>query len=903
MATTGCSPVRSAMASEEEAELCVSRPLSSSEDLFHIYDNYIRHVQRNIQEQQEEGTHCFLLVQCHTGTNANVQHTKKKQVQLVAHACIFDNFCFKFFDIVSFDEKAAKYVLDVKDFDEETVLIALTFLYTGVVKCSSKLLLDLKRLARYLGLEEVISICNKLIREQKAFITDKEKPKIDCDREPYIQEVSPEAVLSSKSLRNLSTLKSELLHKDSPLTTSKKTKETGRNNKSNSSFGGEVYHKYEGYIKRLWDGLCLQQRQNRFCNLILQFEAGYPNLYIHTTIFSIFCSHFADLAKFEEVSGKYYINLCGYSYDTTVILVGFLYTGILKCPRKLVSELQELSHHLGVKEISIVCEDYLKSSELLSSHSFSFPSSVPLPNSSSKNSEAEAPSKAKVAKISTQNSSNYNNNSSLSLSDYINNYLWVIMGLHQENVVSSSSSPSLDCNSAFSADSNNSGSASSVSNLSFATESGSSNESRNYKFPTLSNYLQQSSVEYGQNSKVFSILAKTKKQAETVLHPLPSLQHLSSSNDSNSSSNSSKDSGKKNSLMKVKLRPSKTDACLQDRKKIYRDVIYVNKDGSQVKGKKVACYEDSLPLPKRKAARPQKVPKNSVEIDLDEIGIVSADTFDGGYRRKRRAVQCPKCPRSFADEKALLKHLNSHEQGVIHKCHVCGMNYARLCDYTRHIRVHTAENQYTCSYCNKVSQTQRDFIEHNKSEHQDNRPFKCDASGCTFQAAKLAYLTDHRHIHSDVKGFICNKCGRTFSQAGGLHSHIKSCYQMQGYLCDLCGQTFNHLGSMKSHRRIHLGEKPHACSDCGARFSDHRNLRRHKRIHENSFPYPCTHCDKRFRHSNSLKAHLRHHGVNVGGTSVTVLIQGNECNYLDPEEFPMCPSPASSEFQDLAEIN
>lgn len=117
--------------------------------------------------------------------------------------------------------------------------------------------------------------------------------------------------------------------------------------------------------------------------------------------------------------------------------------------------------------------------------------------------------------------------------------------------------------------------------------------------------------------------------------------------------------------------------------------------------------------------------------------------------------------------------------------------------------------------------------------------------------------------YSEVKRYICDKCGQGFSQHAGLMSHHRACYHLQQYLCDLCGQAFNHVQSMRAHRRtIHYGEKPFTCRVCGNPFSDQRNLKRHMRIHENAFPYQCHICKQKYRHSNSLKAHLKKHGDN-----------------------------------------
>ena len=160
--------------STEEPESPPPAPSSTSEDLFHIYDNYIRHVWEGLQRQQQEGAFCFLVLQAHCPKEISSDISKP---HMVAHACIFANFCSKFFNVVNYDE-TGNYYLNLKDFTRETILTALAFMYTGIVKCSSKVLPDLRRLARHLGMEEMLIICNELLRKQKA-ITAAEKRELE----------------------------------------------------------------------------------------------------------------------------------------------------------------------------------------------------------------------------------------------------------------------------------------------------------------------------------------------------------------------------------------------------------------------------------------------------------------------------------------------------------------------------------------------------------------------------------------------------------------------------------------------------------------------------------------------------------------------------------------------------
>jgi uncharacterized Zn-finger protein len=193
-------------------------------------------------------------------------------------------------------------------------------------------------------------------------------------------------------------------------------------------------------------------------------------------------------------------------------------------------------------------------------------------------------------------------------------------------------------------------------------------------------------------------------------------------------------------------------------------------------------------------------------------------------------------------------------------CGTCGKRCTRASALTRHARSH-AKQTFRCSHCDTSFSNPVEYKRHVISEHGAQRVFKCSFDGCQFAADRLSTVERHAVIHSEVHVHSCNRCGRTFAQENGLHSHLRSCLETRSYLCDLCGAAFNHLQSMQSHRRVHTGEKPFQCTDCGSHFADYRNLKRHRRIHENAFPYVCVVCSKKFRHSNSLKSHLACHQV------------------------------------------
>ena len=51
------------------------------------------------------------------------------------------------------------------------------------------------------------------------------------------------------------------------------------------------------------------------------------------------------------------------------------------------------------------------------------------------------------------------------------------------------------------------------------------------------------------------------------------------------------------------------------------------------------------------------------------------------------------------------------------------------------------------------------------------------------------------------------------------------------FKCDYCGKNYSSANSLKTHIKWHTGDLKHKCSYCDKKFRNHSELRRHEMVH------------------------------------------------------------------------
>lgn len=111
----------------------------------------------------------------------------------------------------------------------------------------------------------------------------------------------------------------------------------------------------------------------------------------------------------------------------------------------------------------------------------------------------------------------------------------------------------------------------------------------------------------------------------------------------------------------------------------------------------------------------------------------------------------------------------------VKRCVYCGAIFAKLARLNRHLRAHTGDKPFVCTFpgCEKRF-TRNDHLVRHAKAHSGSKPHQCLWPGCGQAFREKHHLHRHEALHECPEPHKCSQCELTFRKKASLSKHLKT---------------------------------------------------------------------------------------------------------------------------------
>lgn len=130
---------------------------------------------------------------------------------------------------------------------------------------------------------------------------------------------------------------------------------------------------------------------------------------------------------------------------------------------------------------------------------------------------------------------------------------------------------------------------------------------------------------------------------------------------------------------------------------------------------------------------------------------------------------CNYCEREFSVKGSLTLHIKRLHSSKSGYCNICLKDVPNI---EVHTWKHTGERPLKCDFCPRSFAEQKTLVRHVNYRHKDTDKYKCMLQGCTVKFPSKQMLDFHvlKH-HGNTVPFQCDKCSRGFYRKSDLARH------------------------------------------------------------------------------------------------------------------------------------
>ena len=118
-----------------------------------------------------------------------------------------------------------------------------------------------------------------------------------------------------------------------------------------------------------------------------------------------------------------------------------------------------------------------------------------------------------------------------------------------------------------------------------------------------------------------------------------------------------------------------------------------------------------------------------------------------------------------------------------------------------------------------------------------------------------ALVWAYTNNHKDVVKLLLDKC--ELCPKEGLKQHVIIHTGIKSFSCEFCGKAFAIKKILNAHTNTHTGEYKVKCEICKKEYANKASLFTHMKIHNNPKAHKCDICNSRFTQKCALKTHLK----------------------------------------------